>query len=313
MHASSIYCAADGDRQVPLLSVIIASYNARETIGACLRALEGQAAAFPYEVIVADSSQDGTAELVAEAFPWVRLVTSAQRTYCGEARNRGIAAARGEILAFLDADCTVGPEWAEAVRQAHQAPDLAIGGVIANGSPTPVGWAYYLLEFSRWLPRPEPRRLPEIAGCCLSLKRAAFARYGPFLEGTYCSDTAFLWRLTAAEGPILCPPNVVVRHHVGCGLGAFRRHEAAHGRSYARVRMRRQGLSTWKLAGLIAGGPLLPLLLFARIVGRVLPVRTLWTPLWRCWPALLWGLAAWSWGEVRGYLGGGTLDRQATN
>ncbi|MHB0859600.1 MAG: glycosyltransferase family 2 protein, partial [Anaerolineae bacterium] len=142
---------------VPLLSVIIASYNARETICACLRALQDQATSCPFEVIVADSSHDGTAELVAEAFPWVRRITSSARMYCGEARNRGIAVSRGEIVAFLDADCTVGPEWVEALREAHQAPDLAIGGVIANGSPTPMGWAYYLTEFSRWLPYTHPR------------------------------------------------------------------------------------------------------------------------------------------------------------
>ncbi|MHB0857934.1 MAG: hypothetical protein ACYC5M_10225, partial [Anaerolineae bacterium] len=125
------------------------------------------------------------------------------------------------------------------------------------------------------------------------------------LEGTYCSDTAFLWRLTAGEGLILCPPRIVVYHHASCTLRDFRRHAAAHGYSFARVRLGAQGLSRLRRACLVAAGPLLPLLLFARTVRRVLGVRALWGPLFRCWPIALWGLVAWSWGEVCGYLARG--------
>ena len=55
------------------VSVIIASYNSRATIGRCLDALLPQLAP-GVEVLVADSSTDGTAEVLQTGYPWVRLL-----------------------------------------------------------------------------------------------------------------------------------------------------------------------------------------------------------------------------------------------
>ncbi len=53
----------------PILSVIIASYNARETIARCLQSLKVQSSLCELEVIVVDSSSDGTGDIVARDFP----------------------------------------------------------------------------------------------------------------------------------------------------------------------------------------------------------------------------------------------------
>src|SRR5207244_1050179 len=73
-----------------------------------------------FEIVVVDSSTDGTAELVAADFPAVRLVTAKERLYPGTARNAGIAEARGEILSFTDADCVVEPNWLAELAQLHR-------------------------------------------------------------------------------------------------------------------------------------------------------------------------------------------------
>src|SRR3982750_2424346 len=96
----------------PEISVVIASYNARDTIGQTLAALLGGAApAVPFEVIVVDSSTDGTGELIASRFPDGLLVPSERRLYPGDARNVGVERASGRIFAFTDADCVVDPDW----------------------------------------------------------------------------------------------------------------------------------------------------------------------------------------------------------
>src|SRR6476469_9419044 len=85
---------------VPDVSVVIASYNASSTIERCLRALTTISTAVPFEVVVVDSSQDGTAEVIAANFPEVTLLRAGTRLYPGDARNLGVEKARGDILAF---------------------------------------------------------------------------------------------------------------------------------------------------------------------------------------------------------------------
>jgi glycosyltransferase involved in cell wall biosynthesis len=97
----------------PILSVIVPAYNARETIRQCLQSLAEQTARSLLEVLVVDSSSDGTGDIVAEEFPWIRLIRYAERKYCGDARNAGLAQAHGSIIALIDADCIARKNWAE--------------------------------------------------------------------------------------------------------------------------------------------------------------------------------------------------------
>ncbi len=170
------------------ISVIIASYNSSRTIEKCLRSLQRQTNQEDFEVIVVDSSEDGTAGIVAHQFPEVRLYTFSDRRFPGDARNFGVSMAKGDILAFTDADCVVDQNWIKEIAEAHQAPYPVIGGAIDNANPdSNVGWAYYFCEFSQWMPGFPKCEMAEIPTCCLSLKRWAFDTCGPFEKGTYCS------------------------------------------------------------------------------------------------------------------------------
>ena len=172
------------------VSVIVPAYNARATITDCLGALEDQSLRDECEIIVVDSSTDDTAAVVAEMFPEVRLFTFPERRFPSSARNFAVSQARGEIIAFTDADCVVAPGWLGEIIGAHRSDLPVIGGAIDNGSPESyIGWVYYFCEFNQWMPRARRGLVSEIPTCCLSMKRAAFDRYGPFLDGTYCSDT----------------------------------------------------------------------------------------------------------------------------
>lgn len=88
------------------VSVIIPARKEEGYIGSGLMGLEKQTFQGSWETIVVDNASDDddhTGDLVREAFPWVRVieepVPGVQR-----ARECGRKAARGEILAFLDAD-----------------------------------------------------------------------------------------------------------------------------------------------------------------------------------------------------------------
>ena len=83
------------------VSVVVVSYNVRSHLERCLSVLEGG----PDEVIVVDSaSTDGSASLVRERFPGVRLIDLATNDGYGAAANAGIGAAGGDYLLVMNAD-----------------------------------------------------------------------------------------------------------------------------------------------------------------------------------------------------------------
>ena len=87
---------------MPAVSVIIPAYNAEAFLARAIRSVEAQSFRDFEIVVVDDGSTDGTAEL-ARGFDSVRYV---RESHGGEAaaRNRGLAEATGELVAFVDAD-----------------------------------------------------------------------------------------------------------------------------------------------------------------------------------------------------------------
>jgi glycosyltransferase involved in cell wall biosynthesis len=112
----------------PKISVVICAYNAERTMHACLESL--QALRYPnFEVIVVnDGSTDATLE-IAEQFSGIRII-SQENKGLSAARNAGIDAAAGPIVAFTDSDCVVDPDWLT-----YLAYSFVNGGFVAVGGP----------------------------------------------------------------------------------------------------------------------------------------------------------------------------------
>jgi glycosyltransferase involved in cell wall biosynthesis len=94
------------------VSVIVPHYDDLQGLNKCLSALAGQTfSAGQTEIIVADNaSPQGWVAVEKAVAKRARLVTVQQKG-AGPARNGGVAASTGEILAFIDSDCLPGPEW----------------------------------------------------------------------------------------------------------------------------------------------------------------------------------------------------------
>jgi GT2 family glycosyltransferase len=110
-------CSQERERflaEAPFVSVIVPTHDRPEQLQACLRSL--LALHYPhYEVIIVDNapSTHATAELIqqiARDVPWVRYLRE-DRPGVSWGRNRGIKAAKGEILAFTDDDVVVDAHW----------------------------------------------------------------------------------------------------------------------------------------------------------------------------------------------------------
>ena len=270
-----------------------------------MSALGAQVTERRFEVILVDSSSDGTADLVEQMFPAVQVIRFKERKFCGSARNIGIAQARGRIIALTDADCVASRDWIDRIALAHDGADPAVAGAVANANGCGVvGWAAYFTEFSQWMPETSAQSLADAPGANMSYMKDLFERLGGLIEGTYCSDTEFHWRMRRAGHQIRFCPAITVSHQSIGRLGRFLTHEFHHGCSFARVRVASQAMQPGRRLLMAVLWPLIAVILFLRIVKRNLVNRVYLAKFLLSSPLVAAGVIMWSCGEALGYLKG---------
>lgn len=126
----------------PFVSVVIPHFNDRANLRLCYERLLAQT--WPrerFEIVIADNNSSGGVDAVRAVAPEA-LVVAAPIQGAGPARNAGVAASRGEILAFLDSDCMAEPDWLAQGVAALRGFDFVGGQVITlvrdPTRPTPV-------------------------------------------------------------------------------------------------------------------------------------------------------------------------------
>ncbi|KAF0144497.1 MAG: hypothetical protein FD156_1801 [Nitrospirae bacterium] len=93
-----------------MVSVVIPAYNAEKTIAACLTSLMKQDYPGDYEVIVVDDGSSDSTPNIVSGYERVRLIKQ-ENAGPAAARNKGAAAAKGEIILFTDSDCVPEGNW----------------------------------------------------------------------------------------------------------------------------------------------------------------------------------------------------------
>ena len=213
------------------VSVVIPSYNSSKTIEACLESQMSQDST-PLEVIVVDSSSDDTPDIIRQRFPSVRLHRVEGRAFPGPARNMGASLARGDILAFLDADCIAAPDWAQRIAAGHAEGHWVVGGAIEVGNPaSAVAWAGHLGEFREFLPVGKPRRVLHVPTCNLSYRASLFGEWGGFPSAYYPQeDLLFNYMLNRQGIEVWFDPAIRVRHFCRESLRGYLSHQHRIGR-----------------------------------------------------------------------------------
>jgi glycosyltransferase involved in cell wall biosynthesis len=199
-------------RELPMVSVVIPAFNAGGRITRLLDSLEAQH--YPrdrYEVIVVDNdSQDDTRERAAK-YP-VLLLSETRRRNPGSARNVGVQQAKGEVIAFIDADCIATPEWiVEAVKVMQmQGADLVAGNIHWLYS-TPRG-AAEIFDSLVHLRNDIHIRTNTAVTANLVVRSAVFEKTGLFPEWKAAEDYMFCLRAAAAGFRMVFGPAVLVLH-----------------------------------------------------------------------------------------------------
>lgn len=106
---ASVGYGAVNDRMTPIaypeLSVVVVNWNTREILRECLASISIHLAGVEHEVIVVDNaSSDGSADMVAEDFPAVRLMRNTENTGFAVANNQAMRVASGHWLLLLNSD-----------------------------------------------------------------------------------------------------------------------------------------------------------------------------------------------------------------
>src|SRR5215212_7913419 len=218
----------------PRISVVVCSHNGERTIRDCLEGL--LRLHYPnFEVIVVDDgSTDSTADIIQEY--GFRLITT-ENLGLSNARNVGMQAASGEIIAYLDDDARPDPHWLTYLAATFLSTEHAgVGGPNvthpsdgltaecvgkAPGNPTHV-----LLS---------DREAEHIPGCNMAFRKAYLEEIGAFDTRFRVAgdDVDICWRLRQRGWSLGFSPAAVVWHHRRNSIGAYWNQQRGYGKAEA--------------------------------------------------------------------------------
>ena len=214
-----------------VLSVLVVNYNGGAYLPACLGSLEKQTIPRErFEVIVADNgSTDGSAEVAAERFPWVRVERFGRNVGFAEGNNLVAGFARGTHLVLLNPDTVADPFWLVEIDRAideHPGRLIASKLVIADRPDHLNSAGLFLLRDGRGADRgfrqPDDGRYESgglvFAGCAAALAVPAPPPGEPLFDPRYflySEDLELGWRHLLAGRNTVFAPRAVVRHLVG--------------------------------------------------------------------------------------------------
>ena len=169
----------------PTVSVVVASYNAWESLEQCLSSLTSQQAT---EVIVADCSDSDHTAAVAAQFPSVRFCHFNHRMSIPQLRWAGVRRSTGEIVALTECWMVPSPGWVAALRETHMKhpADPAVGGPVdfpPPGQSAPLFlWADYFSDYAPYMPPADDGYRDELTGHNCSYKRWALDEFSDLVE-----------------------------------------------------------------------------------------------------------------------------------
>lgn len=233
-----------GMSTLPMVSVVIVSWNARDYLAECLESLATDVYAGPMQTFVVDNaSTDGSAEMVRKRFPNVTLVCNEENLGFAKANNIGIRLSKGKYVALVNSDVHVLRGCIEQLVQyveAHPSVGM-VGPRIIGGDGKqqnshrgfPRLWNMFCraLALDRLLPNvplfsgylrgynllESPTRVDILSGCFLVVRREAIEHVGLLDEAffIYGEDMDWCKRFSQSEWSVVFVPAAESIHYGG--------------------------------------------------------------------------------------------------
>ena len=223
----------------PSATIIVCVYNGQDTIGPCLNSLKH--IDYPdFEVIIVDDgSTDATREIVKQTAsgPEFQLIALETNQGLSFARNVGMRAARGEIVAYLDSDAFATPQWLKHLAfHLLSTNHVGVGG--PNLNPDGRGHISNCVDKSPGAPVPvllETGEADHLPGCNLALRKSFLEAIGGFdpLFRVAGDDVDLCWRVQRCGGTLGYSPQAVVWHCRRNSIQGYLRQQRHYGRAEA--------------------------------------------------------------------------------
>jgi GT2 family glycosyltransferase len=216
----------------PKISVVVCSYNGSRTIRECFEGLARLE--YPnYEVIVVnDGSTDATAAIASEYD--ARLISTENRGL-SNARNTGMEAATGEIIAYIDDDASPDPHWLTYLAVAFQnSTHAGIGG--PNIAPPGDGHTAHCVAHAPGNPVHillSDHEAEHIPGCNMAFRKACLQEVGGFDPQLRVAgdDVDLCWRLQERGWTLGFSPAAMVWHHRRNSVRAYWKQQQGYGKA----------------------------------------------------------------------------------
>ena len=240
--------------KLPMVSVIVCSYNGASTVEACLRSMER--IRYPeYEVVFVDDGSTDHTQDILKKFPWVRNIRQ-RNMGLSHARNVGLEAARGQIVVYTDSDCEADEDWLYSlslalVRSSH----AGMGG--PNLIPDEGSWIADCVGLSPGGPTHvmiDDRTAEHVPGCNMAFYTWA-ARLANGFDPQFRKagdDVDFIWRLQHLGYTIGFAPAAQVWHYRRNSVAAYLKQQQGYGEAEALLKYKHPdhfnalGASHWR-------------------------------------------------------------------
>jgi GT2 family glycosyltransferase len=210
-------------------SIVIPNFNQRDLLSRCLASIARFAPEGTEVIVVDDASQDGSADMVREEWPSVRLIALRRNAGFCVAANVGWQSARNEVVELLNNDAEVKEGWARGALAEFQDPRVAAVAPLVRRLPfqrrvdsAGDGIDFVGVARKRWEGAPfhqvekETREVFSASASSAFYRRSALTQVGGFPEhyGSYFDDVDLGYRLRLAGWKTVFAPASEVRHWV---------------------------------------------------------------------------------------------------
>jgi glycosyltransferase involved in cell wall biosynthesis len=226
------------EQKLPRVSIVVCSYNGARTLRDCMLSLQNLH--YPdYEIILVDDGSKDDTQAIMREFPGVRNIQQKNRGL-SVARNIGIAAATGEVVAFTDSDCMVDRDWLYFLVHTLLSSDFAaVGG--PNISPPATDWIQATVGAAPGSPSHvllTDTIAEHVPGCNMAYHKWALEMIGGF-DAEYRKagdDVDVCWRLMQSGYQIGFSPAAVVWHYRRFEVRTYFSQQVGYGEAEAMLR-----------------------------------------------------------------------------
>lgn len=212
------------------VSIILVAFQSLPDLRECLPSLTAGPAVTQEVIVVDNGSTDGCAAFVREHYPEAVVLRSERNRGFAWACNHGAAAARGEVLVFLNCDTVAQGGWLAPLVETLRDPSVGacMPRILLHGTPrvntmgSRLHWSG-LAWMDRWqTPDPGPGASQEVfgaSGCALAIRAETFREVRGFTEDffMYHEDVDLCWRIRLRGYRVMVVPEAAVQHRYSFG------------------------------------------------------------------------------------------------